>query len=306
MELELKDCREVINEDEKDQEVITVWRLINNKDATEINLNRLLDVDISECDWYGEDQKLISISYYDWDENYAMALVSSSGQVMLRDIYSVEEDLLEHHDCFVVQVRGRQLLAYDSAEYYGIDPDDYRMGVMNKWGDYIVSPDYDHICFEEEDHLFHASGYGGETKYTLNGNVISKATIKYSLEEELQNLSTFTESGIEVIYDYKLGSGVKADVAFLYGGKCIALGHFTEHYLKNKEKEHLCFFTYEACHSFHNCGTIAKYWFYYNGDTVVFNDFSSTFLEGRYVDSFEGFAELLMRNLKLEAEPNTF
>ncbi|MBC5772783.1 hypothetical protein H8S95_01800 [Pontibacter sp. KCTC 32443] len=302
MELELKAHRELINEDEDDQETITVWRLINNKDAIEINLNRLLDVDISECDWWGEDQKLISVSYCDWDENHNMALVSNTGQILLRDIYSVEEDLLEQLDCFIVLVTGRQLLEYNSAEYYGIDPDDYRMGVMSKWGEYIISPDYDKIYFEEEDYLFYASRRGNEKKYTLDGNVISKSTIKRSLEEELKTLSEFTNSGIEVIYDFKLGSGEKADVAFLHGGKCIALGHFTEHHLKNKEKEYLCFFNYGAGHNFHNCGTITNYWFYYNGDAVVFNNFYSSHLKDCHEENFESFAKILIQRLKNEAE----
>ncbi|WP_299818073.1 hypothetical protein [uncultured Pontibacter sp.] len=300
MELEIKSCQEVINED--DQEALTVWRLINNRDATEINLNRLLDVDIFECDWWGKDKKLISVSYSDWDENYNMALISSSGHIVLRDIYSVEEDLLEPHDCFIVQVTGRQLLAYDSAEYYGIDPDEYRMGVMNKWGEYIVSPDYSKIYFEEEDCLFYARKSGDETKYTLDGNVISKSTIKWSLEEELKTLTEFTNSEIEVIYDFELGNGEKADVAFLHGGKCVALGHFTEHYLKNKAKEYLCFFNYGAGHNFHNCGTITNYWFYYNGDAVVFNNFYSSHLEDCHVENFEIFAKILIQRLKNEAE----
>ena len=64
-------------------------------------------------------------------------------------------------------------LGYEETEY-DLAPDDWKMAVINKHGDYIIPPKYTHIDFEEDEDIFYANNNDRENirKFSLDGTLI--------------------------------------------------------------------------------------------------------------------------------------
>jgi hypothetical protein len=162
MKAELKSSEHFIDYDE-----ITVWELHTPVGAV-ININKLFDDSVAECSWIDDDHKYLRVDYYDWDSNELTALVDSEGDIIRKGILNVEEYLPEH-GLFIVEMSGFGM--GDRARDFDLEDDDSKMAVINRFGDFVIKPEYRSIIFEPEENLFYAgSGYSGyDYAFSLEG-----------------------------------------------------------------------------------------------------------------------------------------
>ena len=166
MQLELTSTEEIVNDEE-----VTVWRIVRNGGQEDIILNGLFRDGISECSWLDEERKLISVFYVDWDGNEVYAMVNSAGEILRKGITMIE-DVVADEQLFIIQVTGLGL--GDEASDYGLHSDNLRMAVVNRDGEFVISPEYERIRYEEDEKLFYAdTALKGECKFGIDGKTIS-------------------------------------------------------------------------------------------------------------------------------------
>lgn len=150
-----------------DGEEVTVWYIYKGYGAIIINLNRILDEEISECTWLGTKQKYLNVDYTDWDENELVAILDADGQIARKGIMYIET-FIEDEGLFIIKISGHGL--GEEATYFNLASDDWKMAVIDASGKFIIEPEYDKIQFEEEENIFYAKNLAGEeNKYSLNG-----------------------------------------------------------------------------------------------------------------------------------------
>ncbi|HPT72169.1 MAG TPA: hypothetical protein PLE74_07800 [Candidatus Cloacimonadota bacterium] len=152
-------------------ENVTVWRIEKDEGAIVININKILGEDVTDCHWEGNHQTYLIAEYSDWDSNELWAIIDANGQLIKKGIRSIEQYIAKYQ-LFIVEMSGFAL-GYEATEY-DLAPDDWKMAVINKHGDYIIPPKYPQIDFEEGDDFFYVKNYSSEDirKVSINGTSI--------------------------------------------------------------------------------------------------------------------------------------
>lgn len=162
MKIKLKSEQQIIDDDE-----ITVWILDKGNGTIIININKLFNDTINECDWLDDGHQFLQVMYSDWDDNELFAIVNTNGEIIRNGIRSVE-DFLEKQNLFIVEMSGVGM--GDEASEYGISKDDWKMAVINKNGDFVVPPEFNDIWFDEDENLFYADD---KHKFTIDGKELN-------------------------------------------------------------------------------------------------------------------------------------
>ncbi len=166
MKAELKSSEHFIDHDE-----VTVWEL-HTSDGKVVNINTLFDDSVADCSWIDDDHEFLRVDYYDWDSNELTALVDSEGDIIRKGILNVEEYLPEH-GLFILEMSGFGM--GDEARDYDLESDDTKMAVINRFGKFIIPPEYDRIFFEPDDNQFSADRLYDEREFffTLEGKKVN-------------------------------------------------------------------------------------------------------------------------------------
>jgi len=165
MKVELKSKKEIIDDEE-----ITIWQLDKNDGAIVITINKLFDDTICECDWLDDKHKFLQVMYSDWDSNELFAIVNTDGEIIRDAIRSVEE-YIEKPQLFIVEMSGFGLGS--EASEHDLSADDWKMAVINRYGEFVIEPIYPKIYFEDEESTFYADNYTGEKiKYSVDGKKV--------------------------------------------------------------------------------------------------------------------------------------
>jgi len=150
---------------------VTIWYIDKDNGAILININKILDETITDCNWIGRDNKFLSVEYTDWDNNELIAILNDRGEIIKRGLEEIEL-FIEEKELFIAIFSGYGL--GDDACYYNLGIDECKMSVLNYFGKFIIDPIYDEIHFNEEEFCFYAKNYSGvELKFTLNGEILN-------------------------------------------------------------------------------------------------------------------------------------
>jgi hypothetical protein len=152
-----------------DDDEVAIYEL-HRADGKVININDLFDDGVSDFRWIGEDHEFLNVGYSDWDSSEFTAIVNTDGEILRKGILEIDEYVREHA-LFVVRMSGFGM--HDEALDYDMQSDDEKIAVINRFGDFVIGPEYDSIVYEPEENLFYAwYGYGSneiEHKFTLDG-----------------------------------------------------------------------------------------------------------------------------------------
>lgn len=157
-------------EGEEDDE-ISIWELKTPKGKV-LNIADILDHSVSDCNWVDEDHEFLDVFYSDWDSSEFSAILNKNGDVLRKGILEIAEYVKEHA-LFVVRMSGFGM--HDEARDYDMESDDEKMAVINRFGGFVVPPEYDRLGFEPDDNLFYADNYRDDREFyfTLEGNPVS-------------------------------------------------------------------------------------------------------------------------------------
>jgi|WetSurMetagenome_2_1015567.scaffolds.fasta_scaffold303119_2 hypothetical protein len=129
-----------------DGEEVTVWYIDKGDGTILINLNKILEEEISDCEWLGTKNKFLAANYTDWDSRELLAIFNDEGQIIRKGISNIET-FIEKNDSFIITVSGYGL--GEEAAFYNIAADDLKMAVINTSGEFIIAPKFDKIQFED-------------------------------------------------------------------------------------------------------------------------------------------------------------
>ena len=91
------------------------------------------------------------------------------GEIIRKGILSVEE-VLDKPQLFIVQMSGAAMDSEVSEFEFGLAADDWKMAVLDKYGEFTIEPCYDAIWLEEGETFFCATGRNGdEYRFSLAG-----------------------------------------------------------------------------------------------------------------------------------------
>jgi hypothetical protein len=149
-----------------DEEEVNIWRIDKNNGTILININCLLDEGVSDCRWQDDEQKYLIAEYYDWTGNEVCAIIKNDGQIIKRDIRSIE-NYIDNYELFIITITGLQL-DFDAIEY-NLKNDEWNMAVIDRYGDFFIPPDYDNISYDEDENVFCIKDYknGSEIKIPI-------------------------------------------------------------------------------------------------------------------------------------------
>lgn len=148
-------------------EEITIWKLSQDDGAIVFDLNKLLDLYISECYWIDEDKKFIILQYGDWDDSEYFAILNNNGSLIKKGIREFE--YIKKENLFIALFNGSGL-SEEEATYYNVGSDDFKMAVFNSYGKYVMPPQYNSIKYYDDEDVFYADG----NVYAFNGSFIKK------------------------------------------------------------------------------------------------------------------------------------
>ncbi len=149
-----------------DNDAVTLWKLNKGNGAIIIDLNKLLDLSIVECEWLSQNKKYIILQYRDWDSMEYFAITSSDGTLIKKGV--TEFEFIEKEELFIILLSGNGL--DEEATYYNVGYNDYKMAVINKYGKYVMEPEYNSIKYYDDEDVLYADG----NVYTFNGSFIKK------------------------------------------------------------------------------------------------------------------------------------
>jgi len=156
---------ELISREEiKDDDEITIWTIKDGE--SEICLNNLFDSNIYDCDWLDDEHTFCIVNYSEWESTELTAIVRVSGEIIKMGLNSIEH-FIEKEALFIVIISGFGV--GDESAYYMMDDTDSKWAVLNSWGGYLISPEYDSIEFDEEEQIFYADDY----KFNISGESIT-------------------------------------------------------------------------------------------------------------------------------------
>ncbi|MBQ4915284.1 hypothetical protein J8L85_12600 [Maribacter sp. MMG018] len=155
--------QEIVEGDE-----VTKYKLNKNNGTILIDLEKLLNATVTECEWLGEDKSYLELMYYEWDSTEHFAIVSKDGDLVKKGIKEIHHYIPEV-ELFVVMFTGFGLGENDSA-YYSVANDDWKMSVINRYGDYILEPIFNKIQHFDDEELFYVDG----SVYNFKGEFIKK------------------------------------------------------------------------------------------------------------------------------------
>lgn len=165
METILNSYQEIIDDEE-----VTVWQLDNNDGAKVITINKLFKDEVLDCEWLDCNEDFLLVMYSDWDSNELYAIVDTNG-VIIRDAIRSIECCVESANLIIVEMSGFGM--GDEAAEYHLAADDWKMGVINQYGEFIIDPKYLTIYFDEQENVFCAGNHSGdELRYTIEGEKI--------------------------------------------------------------------------------------------------------------------------------------
>ena len=155
-----------------DDEEVTVWRLDKGNGRVIININKSLNNkrdSITECEWLDEGHRFIQVNYSDWDSRELIAIMNVQGEIIRKGILSVEE-VLDKPQLFIVQMSGAAMDSEAAVFEFGLAADDWKMAVLDEYGEFIIEPSYDAIWLEKDETFFCATGRNGdEYRFSLDG-----------------------------------------------------------------------------------------------------------------------------------------
>lgn len=150
-----------------DNEEYTTWKLDKNDGAVVINLNKALELDITECHWLDANNKFLQIMYSELDSTEHFAIITNNGDLVKKGIKEIHH-YIENEELFVALFSGFGL--EEDATYYNVDQDVWKMAVFNSRGDYVLTPEYNSIEYYEDEDVFHAD----DNTYDCKGNLIKQ------------------------------------------------------------------------------------------------------------------------------------
>jgi hypothetical protein len=143
--------------------------ILNKGDGTIIiDLEKLLDATISECEWLGENKNYLELMYLEWDSTEHFAIVSNNGEIVKKGILKIHH-YISKINVFVVLITGFGLGEND-ATYYNVDHDDQKMAVIDEYGKFILTPEFNKIKYFDDEDVFYADGH----IYDFDGKFIGK------------------------------------------------------------------------------------------------------------------------------------
>jgi hypothetical protein len=167
MHIELRKIEEIINGNEK-----TTWQIDRDYGAIVITINELLNKFIIECEWFDDKHEYLEVMYSEWNSLELFAIVRSDG-IIVRDAIREVQEYIEELDLFIVEMSGFGM-AGEGMEYDLAD-DDWKMGVVNRHGDFIVKPEYNKVSFDEQERIFIADNNLKEmNQFSVSGSKISR------------------------------------------------------------------------------------------------------------------------------------
>ncbi len=147
---------------------VTKYKLDKGNGTIVIDLEKLLNATVSECEWLGEDKSYLQVMYGEWEGTDHFAIVSKDGDLVKKGIKEIYH-FIPGVKLFVVMFTGFGLGENDRA-YYSVANDDWKMGVINRYGDYILEPKFNKIQYFDDEELFYADGI----IYDFKGEFIKK------------------------------------------------------------------------------------------------------------------------------------
>jgi hypothetical protein len=152
-----------------EDEEITVWWLDKNNGTILINLNKALDEErVTACYWIDSQQTFLQIQYTDHVNGMEYwAILDSHGQLLRKGISSIDE-IVATKGLFLLHITGAGL--DNESDYYGIAYEDSKPAVINRYGAFVIPPEYTQIYYEEDEQTFYAkTSYSSEPiKFTLS------------------------------------------------------------------------------------------------------------------------------------------
>jgi len=93
--------------------------------------------------------------------------------------------------------------------------------------------------------------------------------------------------------DFILQNGVNTDIAIFLKNKCVAFGSYVTKLELPKEKGSRFYFHGE--NSFIGCGTVSKFWLYFDNDQIIINDHSFIYPYDELMDNYEMLFDRLIK-----------
>lgn len=163
MKAKLSETSEGFGDDEH-----TLWRL-NNGDEI-ITINNIFGGSATECGWIGIDNKFLEVMYCDWDSLELFAIIDLKGKIIIKGLRSIEK-YIETEQIFIVEITGRAIEG--ESIYFDLPYDEWKMAVIDRFGNFIIPPSYFHISFDEETQTFTGDNYNFlKDRYTVKGEHI--------------------------------------------------------------------------------------------------------------------------------------
>ena len=163
MNIELISEETIIENDE-----VTSWKLDKGNGAVITDLTKLLNLEIIECNWLDDTRRYLMVMHSEYDSMEHFAIVSNEGRLIKKNIKEIHH-VMQKEELFVVQFSGFGLGEEDAA-YYNVGQDDWKMAVIDKYGDYVLAPEYNSIRYYEDEEVLYADG----NIYDFKGNFIKK------------------------------------------------------------------------------------------------------------------------------------
>lgn len=151
-----------------DNEEVTSWKLDKGNGAVITDLDKLLDIDIIECTWLGNEKQYIEVMHSEWNSMEHFAVVTNDGRLVKKGMAEISK-FIEKEQLFLVMFSGFGLGEEESA-YYNLAHNDSKMAVINRYGDYILTPEYNSIQHFYDEEVLYADG----GIYDFKGKFIKK------------------------------------------------------------------------------------------------------------------------------------
>ena len=154
---------------EIDGDESTVWYL-DSPHGVSTNLNQALREDVLECQWIDQDETLLQVRYSNWDSRELIAIVNHNGQLLRNAIVEIYRFLPEHA-LFIAEMYFADMGA--ESAYYSVSEFETKLGVIDRYGKFLVSPIYERIVFDDDDGIFFAHGKSDKPdKFNKDGHAI--------------------------------------------------------------------------------------------------------------------------------------
>lgn len=141
------------------------------EDGREFDLRGVLFEDeVTDCDWFDEEERFLVASYNDWDGQSNFAILSLHGELLRKGIRQIRQYIPEHR-LFIIEQTGSSL-GEDRFDYQA-EEDDVLFAVMNDTGEYVIEPQTEQIYFNDQESVFGVGSASEWIIYDLKGQRIS-------------------------------------------------------------------------------------------------------------------------------------